>query len=65
MQQVIEKALVYVANEHGVKVEELDYIGFTDLEYIYPGKGAKTLMFNIMKVGHVSYQNTEVYEHNY
>jgi hypothetical protein len=64
MQQLIEKALAHVAKKHGVKVEELDYIGYTDLEYIYPGKGAKTLMFNIMKVNHVNYQGTVAYAHN-
>ncbi len=65
MQQVIEKALAHVAKKHGVKVEELDYIGYSDLECIYPGQGAKTLMFNIMKVGHVNYLGTVAYEHNY
>jgi hypothetical protein len=65
MQQVIERALAYVAKKHGVKVEELDYIGYSDLEFLYPGQGAKTLMFNIMKVGHKSYQSTVAYEHNY
>lgn len=64
MQQVVEKALAHVAEKHGVKVDELDYIGFMDLESIY-GNGAKTLMFNIMKVGHVSYCSTVGYEHNY
>lgn len=64
MQQVIEKALTHVAKKHSVNVEELDYIGFMDLESIY-GNGAKTLMFNIMKVGHASYCSTVGYEHNY
>jgi hypothetical protein len=64
MQQVIERALAHVAKRHGVKVEELDYIGYTDMDSIY-GNGAKTLMFNVMKVGHASYQSTVAYEHNY
>lgn len=65
MQQLIERALAHVAKKHGVKVEELDYIGYTDLEYVYPGQGAKTLMFNIMKVGHENYTGTVAYAHNH
>ncbi len=64
MQQVIKRALAYVAKKHDVKAEELDYIGFMDLETIY-GNGAKTLMFNVMKVGHLKYRSTVAYEHNY
>lgn len=64
MQQVVEKALTHVAKKHDVNVEELDYIGFMDLETVY-GNGAKTLMFNIMKVGHIRYGSTVAYQHNY
>jgi len=62
-QKVIEDGKRALAIQHGVSMEDLDYIGHTDCSMLRPG--AVMLQYNIMLVGHQKHKSTVAYKHGW
>ncbi len=63
MYLIIKKAAGDLAKEHGIKPEDLEYIGFSDASCFKPE--AKLLQFNIMKSGHRLFGGTISWKYGY
>lgn len=59
----ISQGFNFLMKKHGVKLDDLSYIGFTDCSF--KAKGAALLQYNIMKSDHILYKSTVAYKHKW
>lgn len=59
--KIVEKAIDYLTKKFNLGKNDLEYIGFTDLDFIK--KGSKLFQFNILKKGHEKYGSTVAYRY--
>lgn len=59
--KIMTAAYNELSKRFGIKKEDLDYIGYTDLSFIKDG--AKLLQFNIINKNHKSYKSTVAFKY--